>query len=88
MAGKPDTKRADHLSLVKVPMLFLSGTRDALAELDLLKPVVKGLGKRATLHLLDTADHSYKILKKTRKSDEDVFAEMARVVKEWAIAIT
>ena len=84
MPGRPDTKRAEHLANIKIPMLFLSGTRDALAELDLLKPVVKKLGKRATLHLLDTADHSYKILKKTRKSDEDVFLEMARVVNEWA----
>jgi predicted alpha/beta-hydrolase family hydrolase len=87
LAGRPDTKRAEHLKNVTVPMLFLSGTRDALAELDLLEPVVKGLGKRATLHLLDTADHSYKILKKTRQSDEDIFAEMARVLKEWSTAI-
>ncbi len=85
--GAPDTKRAEHLSSVTVPMLFLSGTRDPLAELDLLQPVVKKLGKLATLHLLDTADHSYKILKKTRQSDEDVFAEMARVVGEWARAL-
>lgn len=84
MPGRPDTKRAEHLSNVTVPMLFISGTRDALAELDLFEPVIKTLGKRATLHLLDTADHSYKILKKTRKSDEDVFAEMARVTAEWA----
>lgn len=83
MPGRPDTKRAEHLSGVTVPMLFLSGTRDALAGLDLLEPVVKKLGKRATLHLLDTADHSYKILKKTRKTDEDVFDEMARVAREW-----
>ena len=87
MPGRPETKRAEHLSNIKIPMLFISGTRDALAELDLLKPVVKKLGKRATLHLLDTADHSYKILKKTRKSDEDVFVEMARTVKEWTTAI-
>ena len=83
LAGRPDTKRAEHLKQIDIPMLFLSGTRDALAELDLLKPVVKNLGKHATLHLLDTADHSYKILKKTRKSDEEVFAEMARVLREW-----
>ena len=83
-AGESATKRADHLSNVKVPMLFLSGTRDALAELDLLEPVVEKLGKRATLHLLDTADHSFKILKRTRQSSEDVFAEMARVLREWA----
>ncbi len=81
---KPDTKRADHLSSIAVPMLFLSGTRDALAELELLQPVVKGLGKNATLHLLDTADHSYKTLKRSRESKEDIFVEMARVVREWA----
>jgi predicted alpha/beta-hydrolase family hydrolase len=82
--GKPDTKRADHLSAVTVPMLFLSGTRDEMANLDLLQPVCKKLGKRATLRLLDTADHGYRILKRSRKSDEDVFVEMARVLKEWA----
>jgi predicted alpha/beta-hydrolase family hydrolase len=79
---KPETKRADHLGSVTVPMLFLSGARDELAQLDLLKPVCKRLGKRATLHLLDTADHGYKVLKKSRT--EDVFVEMARVVREWA----
>jgi predicted alpha/beta-hydrolase family hydrolase len=83
-SGAPDTRRADHLDAVKIPMLFLSGTRDTLAELDLLEPVVEKLGKRATLHLVDTADHSFKILKKTRSSSEDVFAETARVVREWA----
>lgn len=82
-AGEPATKRADHLASVTLPMLFLSGTRDALAEVALLEPVVKGLGKRATLHLLDTADHSFKILKRTRVSDEDVFVEMSRAVREW-----
>ena len=83
-AGAPTTTRAKHLKDVNLPMLFLSGTRDALAELDLLRPVVKGLGRRATLHLVDTADHSFKILKRTRASNEDVFAEMAHVVREWA----
>lgn len=83
-AGKPDTKRADHLADVSLPMLFLSGTRDELAEPSLLKPVVEKLGGRATLHWLDTADHGYKILKKSRSSAEDVFVEMARVVRDWA----
>jgi predicted alpha/beta-hydrolase family hydrolase len=80
LPGMPDIKRADHLSEVKVPMLFLSGTRDEFAGIDLLKPVVTKLGKSATLHLIDTANHGYKVLKKIRKSDEDVFVEMARVV--------
>lgn len=83
-AGEPSTKRAEHLSNVTVPMLFLSGTRDALGELSLLEPTVEDLGKRATLHLLDTADHSFKVLKRTRSSAEDVFAEIARVASEWA----
>ena len=83
-AGEPATKRADHLAGITIPMLFLSGTRDALAELDLLQPVVAKLGERATLHLLDTADHSFKVLKRTRKSTEDVFVETARTVRAWA----
>ena len=87
LPGRPAVTRAEHLANVEIPMLFLSGTRDELATLELLEPVVKGLGKKATLHKIDTANHSYKILKKSRKSDEDVFAEMARVVKDWASAI-
>ena len=86
-AGEPATKRADHLANIDIPMLFLSGTRDALAELDLLEPVVKDLGKVATLHLLDTADHSFKILKRSRRSTEDVFAEMTGVLRDWAAAL-
>jgi uncharacterized protein len=82
--GKPDKKRADHLGKVAVPMLFLSGTRDELAALDLLQPVCTQLGDRATLHLLDTADHGFRILKRSRKSEEDVYVEMARVVRDWA----
>ena len=82
--GKPDTKRAEHLSAVTVPILFLSGTRDELAGLDLLQPVCEKLGERATLHLLDTADHGFRTLKRSRKSEEDVFDEMARIVREWA----
>lgn len=87
LPGKPDTKRAEHLNEIKIPMLFLSGTRDEFAELDLLTPVVKKLQKSAILHLVDTANHSYKVLKKTRKSDEDVFTEMARVASKWAMNV-
>jgi uncharacterized protein len=85
---KPDTKRAAHLSAVTVPMLFLSGTRDELAELELLQPVCRQLGTRAALHLLDTADHGFRTLKRSRNSQEDVFVEMARVVGEWASRLT
>jgi predicted alpha/beta-hydrolase family hydrolase len=82
--GKPDTKRADHLSAVTIPMLFLSGTRDEMAAPNLLQSVCSKLGKRATLHPLDTADHGFRILKRSRSSEEDVFVEMARIVREWA----
>lgn len=85
-AGKPGIERAEHLDRVSVPMLFLSGTRDELAELDLLRPVCQRLGDRATLHLLETADHGFKVQKRSRTSDEDVFVEMARVLKEWLAA--
>ena len=83
LPGRPDTKRAEHLANISVPMLFLSGTRDELATLELLEPTIKGLGKGAKLHLLDTANHSYKIVKKSRTSAEDIFAEMARILNDW-----
>lgn len=82
-SGKPGIERAEHLDALTVPMLFLSGTRDKLAERDLLVPVCDRLGSNATLHLLDTADHGFKVLKRSRKSTEDVFVEMARIIKEW-----
>lgn len=82
-SGKPSTERADHLSDVTIPMLFLSGTRDKLGELELLQSTCEGVGDKATLHLLDTADHGFKILKRSRNTDEDVFVEMARVINEW-----
>ena len=81
-SGKEGTERAEHLDDVTVPMLFLSGTRDKLAALDLLVPVCENLGDKATLHLLDTADHGFKVLKR-RKTEEDVFVEMTRVLSEW-----
>lgn len=85
--GRPDTKRAEHLRSVTVPMLFLSGTRDELAHLDLLEPVCERLGNVATLHTLDAADHGYRVLKRSRQSGEDVFDEMARIVREWSSAL-
>jgi uncharacterized protein len=80
--GKPSTARAAHLASIRRPMLFLSGTRDELARRDLLEPVVASL-PRAQLHWLDTADHGYRVLKRTRESSEDVFDEMARVARDF-----
>lgn len=74
-AGRPGTGRAAHLDAIERPMLFLSGTRDALAEPALLTAVVAGLGTRARLHWLDTADHGYKILKRTRTSAVGIYEE-------------
>lgn len=82
--GQPSIQRAEHLSKVNLPMLFLQGTRDALADLALLKPVCKKLGKRATLFVVDEADHSFHVPKRTGKSGEDVLTVLARTVAEWS----
>jgi predicted alpha/beta-hydrolase family hydrolase len=84
-AGKPATDRADHLAAVTLPMLFLQGTRDALAEIDLLRPVAKQLGKRATLSLADEADHSFHVPAKTGRKDADVLAALLDAAAEWML---
>ena len=81
--NQPGTKRAEHLREVKVPMLFLQGTRDALADLNLLRPVCAKLGARVTLHVIDGADHSFHVLKSSGKTDEAVLDELARTVSSW-----
>ena len=82
-AGKPSSDRAKHLADVKIPMLFLQGTRDALAELNLLEPVVKGLGSRASLHLSDGADHSFHVLKSSGRNDREVMGEVLDAFAAW-----
>lgn len=82
-AGKPSVDRAAHLSAVQVPMLFLQGTKDALAELDLLHRTVADLGPRATLKLFDEADHSFHVPAKSGRRDAEVLAEMLDTVKNW-----
>jgi predicted alpha/beta-hydrolase family hydrolase len=82
-AGRPSTDRAAHLSDVKVPMLFLQGTRDALAERDQLRPVIARLGKRATLELFDDADHSFHVPARTGRKDADVRREMLDALAAW-----
>jgi predicted alpha/beta-hydrolase family hydrolase len=83
--GKPAVTRAAHLAATAKPMLFLSGTRDDLADADLLRGVVARLPD-AELHWLDTADHGYRVLKRSRASTEDVFDEMARVAHAFVTA--
>jgi predicted alpha/beta-hydrolase family hydrolase len=82
--GRPDTKRAEHLERVAVPMLFLQGTRDTLADLTLLRPLCAKLAPRATLHIVDTADHSFHVLKRSGTTDADVLRELARTTASWA----
>ena len=84
---RPGTKRAEHLRDVKHPMLFLQGTRDDLADLKLLRPICEQLGERATLHIIEGADHSFHVLKKSGKTDEGVMRELAETVAAWAAKI-
>jgi hypothetical protein len=86
--NKPGTKRAEHLAKVPVPMLFLQGTRDTLADLKLLKPICEALGSRATLHIIETADHSFHVLKSSGKDDAAVLRELAQQTAAWAQQIS
>jgi len=84
-SGKPGTDRAEHLSKVKLPMLFLQGTADTLAEANILKPVVTSLGKRATLHLVEHADHSFHVPVRTGRKDAAVLDEILDVARDWML---
>ena len=82
--GAPATARAEHLDRVRVPTLFLQGTRDKLADLDLLRPVIERLGERATLHIVDGADHSFEVPKRSGRGLPEVLDELAATVAAWA----
>ena len=82
-AGKPSAERAEHLREVKIPMLFLQGTRDELAQLELLQPLIDRLGARATLKLLQEADHSFHVPARTGRKDAEVRAEMLDALAAW-----
>jgi predicted alpha/beta-hydrolase family hydrolase len=83
-AGVPATTRADHLARVVLPLLFLQGTKDKLAGLDLLRPVLERLGPRVTLHVIEGADHSFVVPKSSGRTRTDVLDELARVAAAWA----
>jgi len=83
--NQPGTKRAEHLHEVTLPMLFFQGTRDAFADLKLLRPICAELGARATLHVIETADHSFHVLKSSGRTDADVPEELARTVATWGL---
>jgi predicted alpha/beta-hydrolase family hydrolase len=84
--GQPGTRRADHLQHVDLPMLFLQGTRDAFARLDLIQDVCRSLGSRATLHIVDGADHSFGVLKRTGCTPREVLDGLAETLARWARA--
>jgi len=86
-AGRPSQDRAEHLFEVKVPMLFLQGTRDNLASLDQLKPVCKQLGKRATLTLFADADHSFHVPARTGRKDAQVLDDLLDALAAWLDSI-
>jgi len=87
-AGKPSVERAAHLAEVGIPVLFVQGANDALAELDLLENTVAGLGARATLHLLPDADHAFHVPAKTGRKDPEVLAGALAAVVDWMTACT
>jgi predicted alpha/beta-hydrolase family hydrolase len=82
-AGKPSSDRAKHLTEVQVPMLFLQGTRDTLAELSLIEPVVKNLGRLASLHVVKEADHSFHVLARSGRNDREVMDEILDAFAAW-----
>lgn len=86
-AGKPSIDRADHLAKIDIPMLFLQGARDTLAEVALIEPVVQRLGATAKLHLVDAADHSFHVLARSGRNDREVMNEILDAFAEWVRAI-
>lgn len=82
--GRPGTDRAEHLNRVDLPVLFLQGTRDTFAQLDLLRPLCRDLAPRATLHLLEGGDHSFGVPKRSGRTAGDVIDELARTLVQWA----
>jgi predicted alpha/beta-hydrolase family hydrolase len=86
-AGRPGRERADHLDRVEAPMLFLQGTRDALCDIELLGVVLERLDRRARLRLWDGADHSFHVLKRSGRTDEQVLDELAESAAQWMAEI-
>jgi uncharacterized protein len=82
-AGKPSDTRAKHLGNVDIPMLFVQGTRDKLAELELLEPVVRRLGASASLHLVKEADHTFHVLARSGRNDREVMSEIVATLSAW-----
>jgi len=82
-ARRPGTERAEHLARVRLPMLFLQGTRDKLAELDRLTPIYRKLGPTATLHVVEDADHSFHVRKQSGRTDDEALDELADAIRTF-----
>lgn len=80
---KPSSERAEHLAHVDIPMLFLQGTRDGLADLGTLRPVIEALGEKATLHVVDGGDHSFAVLKKSGRTNDEALTEVLDTLAAW-----
>ena len=80
---KPGTERAEHLARATGPLLFVQGTRDKLADLALLRPVIATLGRRATLHVVEHADHGFDVLVRSGRTHPDVLDELATTIAAW-----
>jgi len=87
-AGAPAVTRAEHLERVQTPMLFLQGTRDKLGDLDLLRPIIERLAPRASIHIVEGADHSFEVPKRSGRNLADVLEELAGTVSSWAASLT
>jgi predicted alpha/beta-hydrolase family hydrolase len=87
-AGKPSVSRAEHLAAIAIPMLFMQGSNDALAELALLQETVNGLGDRATLDLIADADHAFHVPARTGRKDPEVLARALKTAAAWMASRT
>jgi predicted alpha/beta-hydrolase family hydrolase len=85
--GKPSRTRADHLRDVALPMLFVQGTRDTLADLGELRPVLEAIGERAALHVVEGGDHSFHVLKRSGRTDAEVLDELVDRIAAWCSAL-
>ena len=83
-AGRPSTTRGDHLKQIPLPLLFLQGSRDRLGSLELIRSLCRNLGDRVRLHVVEDADHSFHMTKRSGRNDEGILGELACVVADWA----
>jgi len=86
-AGKPSNERADHLEQIEIPMLFVSGSRDALADMDFLQPLVAGLGEQATLHVVEGGDHGLRVLVSSGRTNDEAQAEALDAMAAWMLRL-